>query len=169
MIETKALCSDDWPLFRDLRLAALAESPNAFGSKLADWQGAGDQEHRWRARLGIPGSLNLIAYRDGQAAGMASGVPVEGGPELIIELISLWVSPAGRGHGVADRLLEEIERWAVKRGARTICLAVRPSNSQAIRLYERQGFGDIGCKGDHVPEEGTHEMLMAKAIAASSD
>lgn len=52
------LTPDDWPIWRELRLAALAEAPQAFGSRLADWQGEGDREERWRDRLSIPGSCN---------------------------------------------------------------------------------------------------------------
>lgn len=47
-------------------------------------------EERWRARLSISGSYNVVAVLDGQLAGMASGVPtVEGG---VGELISMWQS-----------------------------------------------------------------------------
>ena len=69
MIELRVLTPDDWRAWRRLRLAALAEAPYAFGSRLADWQGDGDREERWRARLGIPGSFNVIAVLDGEPAG----------------------------------------------------------------------------------------------------
>src|SRR5439155_1526489 len=46
-IELRTVRPDDWTIWRDLRLAALAEAPYAFGSTLAQWQ---DQaEERWRA------------------------------------------------------------------------------------------------------------------------
>ena len=65
MIELRVLTPDDWRTWRRLRLAALAEAPYAFGSRLADWQGDGDREERWRARLGIPGSFNVVAVLGG--------------------------------------------------------------------------------------------------------
>ena len=50
-IAIKVLEVEGWRAWRELRLEALAEAPNAFGSTLAEWQGAGDTEQRWRARL----------------------------------------------------------------------------------------------------------------------
>jgi hypothetical protein len=75
VIELRVLTPDDWPAWRELRLAALAEAPHAFGSRLADWQGDGDREQRWRDRLGIPGSYNVIAVLDGRPAWPAAFRP----------------------------------------------------------------------------------------------
>ena len=107
MIELRVLTPDDWRAWRQLRLAALAEAPYAFSSRLADWQGDGDREERWRARLEIAGSYNVVAVLDGEPAGMASGVPAGEG---VAELISMWVSPAARGHGVGDHLVQAVAR-----------------------------------------------------------
>jgi hypothetical protein len=38
VIELRFLTPDDWSVWRSLRLSALAESPGAFGSRLADWR-----------------------------------------------------------------------------------------------------------------------------------
>lgn len=46
MIELIAITSDDWQLWRSLRLRALEEAPHAFGSRRADWKDA--DEARWR-------------------------------------------------------------------------------------------------------------------------
>ncbi|MFF7456891.1 GNAT family N-acetyltransferase [Kitasatospora sp. NPDC008115] len=160
MIELRELTSGDWPLFRELRLAALAEAPYAFGSTLADWQGEGDREERWRSRLEIPGALDLVALVDGVPAAMATGVPADG----YAELISMWVGPAARGRGVGARLIEEIERWAAGQGLPALRLAVMPHNAHAIALYERAGYTDTGEPGDLLPDGVSREVVMAKPL-----
>ena len=72
MAELKTLTPDDWTIWRELRLEALREAPEAFGSRLSDWQGDGDREERWRQRLtAVP--LNVVAIDNGQSVGMISG------------------------------------------------------------------------------------------------
>jgi ribosomal protein S18 acetylase RimI-like enzyme len=164
MLELRTLEPDDWPVWRELRLAALAEAPDAFGSTLADWTGAGDREERWRARLEIPGARDVVAVLDGHPVGMVTGVPAEEGASA--ELISMWVSPVARGRGVGDLLIGAVERWAAQRHARTLRLSVMPDNGQAIALYERHGFADIGELGDLLPDGVRRERVMAKSLGA---
>ncbi|MER5642141.1 GNAT family N-acetyltransferase [Kitasatospora sp. NPDC002227] len=165
MLELRTLTSDDWPLWREVRLAALGEAPYAFGSTLAQWQGAGDREERWRARLSIPGAHDLLALLDGVAVGMASGVPGEGAADA--ELISMWVAPAARGRGVGDHLIRAVERWAVERGATVLRLSVMPDNRMATALYGRHGFTDTGEPGELLADGSGRERVMAKRLAAA--
>src|SRR5580698_9801114 len=99
MIEVVRLKSDNWRMWRDLRLAALAEAPEAFASTLAEWSGAGDTEQRWRARLEDV-DLNLVVMCDGEATGMVSATAPEGDRSAV--LMSMWVAPASRGRGIGD-------------------------------------------------------------------
>ncbi|WP_028652093.1 GNAT family N-acetyltransferase [Nocardioides halotolerans] len=161
MLELRILTPDDWPTWRELRLAALADAPAAFGSTLAEWQGAGDTEERWRSRLSIPGARDVVAVLDGAPVGMVSGVP--GRDDESAELISMWVSPSARGHGVGDRLVQAVEDWAADRGAARLRLSVMPDNDAARALYERNGFADTGEPGDQRPD-GTFERLMVKTL-----
>lgn len=163
MIELRVLSTDDWPLWRELRLDALAEAPYAFGSQLADWQGPADREERWRARLALPDSYNLVAVLDGQPVGMASGVP--GDEPGIAELISMWVSPVARGRGVGDRLMAEVERWARTTGARELLLSVAEGNPAATALYERSGFAATGAVAGLMPDGVRREFVMAKKLS----
>ncbi|MEU5208690.1 GNAT family N-acetyltransferase [Streptomyces sp. NPDC020742] len=162
MIELQVLTADDWRTWRTLRLAALAEAPYAFGSTLADWQGAGDREERWRGRLALPGSHNLLALLDGEPAGMVSGVP--GPRDGVVELISLWVGTAARGRGVGDRLVEAVLAWAEQARAQAVRLAVTPVNTHATALYRRHGFTDTDELGEVLPD-GSRERVMERRLS----
>jgi ribosomal protein S18 acetylase RimI-like enzyme len=142
VIEVVKVSPDSWRMWRELRLAALAEAPSAFGSTLAEWSGAGDTEQRWRARLEDV-ALNLVVMCDGEAAGMVSAAaPGDGRPA---ELMSLWVAPSGRGRGVGDEAIRQVLTWVRETFAATaVELSVKIDNNHAIRLYERHGFIDAG-------------------------
>lgn len=162
MIELQVLTADDWTVWRALRIAALTDAPDAFGSRLADWQGEGDREERWRGRLSIPGSRNLAAVLDGKPVGMVSAVP---GPRSgVVKLISMWVSKEARGRGVGDHLMRAVEQWARQTRAATLQLAVMPGNEQAIALYQRHGFRDAGPTDEALPD-GRTEHLMVKDLS----
>ena len=61
-VDIEPIAPGDWQEFREVRLASLADAPDAFGSTYADWVGAA--EERWRARLtDVP--LTLVARRAG--------------------------------------------------------------------------------------------------------
>ena len=150
------LTPDDWLLWRSLRLQALTEAPYAFGSKLAEWQGVGDQEARWRERLASV-SLNLIAVLNDCPLGMVSATqPDQSGNA---ELISLWVSPAGRGFGVGDALIEAVVQWAMKQEVRRISLDVTDGNQHATRLYLRHGFVQTGLAPFSPPEQPEYRLV----------
>jgi ribosomal protein S18 acetylase RimI-like enzyme len=144
-------------VWRKLRLDALGEAPGAFSSTLAQWQGEGNTEARWRARLSTV-ALNVVADLDGGAAGMVSATaPDRNGT---VELISMWVAPFARGRGVGDVLIAAVIEWARQRRAARVSLAVVESNEHAVALYRRHGFADIGaidCTGSGVSER---EMVV---------
>jgi ribosomal protein S18 acetylase RimI-like enzyme len=165
VVELRVLTADDWTIWRELRLAALAEAPDAFGSRLADWQREGDREERWRARLNIPGSHNVVAVVDGQPAGMASGVPTA--DDGVVELISMWVSPPARGRGIGDLLVRAVEQWARDIGAQVVRLAVASDNQPASALYQRNGFSHTGELGDLMPDGVRREYVLAKVLPSA--
>ena len=139
MIAIRQVGAERWRDWRALRLDALAQAPDAYHSKLADWQGEGDAAQRWRDRLSSR-PLNLIAELEGVAAGMASGV--REGEDA--ELISMWVEPFARGRGVGDALVDAVLGWADAAGAARTVLCVMEANHHAAALYRRHGFVDAG-------------------------
>ncbi len=159
MISVKRLTVDDWRDWRDLRQEALREAPYAFGSTLADWQGAGDTEERWRARLsGV--EFNAIALLDGARAGMVSGSSEGEHPELI----SMWVVPSARGRGVGDALIVSVIDWARAAKFSKLVLSVMESNDHAAALYRRNGFEDQG-PADTTDTGGPAERWMAVGLS----
>ena len=140
MIAIVELGPQDWQVWRRVRLAALRDAPEAFGSTYAEWEHA--DEARWRARLTqVP--LHALASVDGVPAGVVS---VTGpGPVGTVELISMWVAPSSRGHGVGGALVGCAVEWARRHSpGAPIALQVRRRNAQAIALYERHGFVVVG-------------------------
>lgn len=158
----RQVTADDWAVWRDVRLAALADAPYAFNSRLADWNDGG--EERWRARLTLPGSYNLVAFADGRPVGVVRGVPHDDGSS---ELHSMWVSPEVRGRGVGDRLMSAVEEWATRSGYTTLKLAVFPDNAAAIALYLRHGYVDAGERGGLLRDGVTRELVLAKPLRAA--
>ncbi|MET0189657.1 MAG: GNAT family N-acetyltransferase [Pseudonocardia sediminis] len=160
MIVLRALTVDDWEQWRDLRLASLADAPEAFHSKLSDWVGA--TEPQWRERLDTPGRC-IVADLDGRPAGMVCGMP----PDAvgISDLLSLWVAPFARGHGVGDALVGAVVDWANEQGAFRVALHVVEGNDVASGLYRRHGFIDHGRVTGVA--DGMVERRMERVIAVS--
>lgn len=129
---------DDWATVRELRLAALADSPSAFGSTLSREREF--EESRWRSW--VSSAAVFVAIGDGVPCGMAVGVPGEIGEERM--LVAVWVQPQWRGRGSAGLLLESVEQWARGEGARRVRLWLTRGNGAARRLYARRGYVDTG-------------------------
>ncbi|WOF21488.1 GNAT family N-acetyltransferase [Microbacterium betulae] len=164
-MELQTLDAAGWRVWRALRLRALTEDPDAFGSRLASWTGDGDREDRWRATFAIPGSVHLVARVHGEPCGMVRGIWAD--HVDAIELVSLWVAPDVRGRGVATALIDAIEQWAAER-AGVLLLSVAPANVRAIRLYESLGFAASRWTGDLLPDGVTREIVMAKSLGDAS-
>ena len=148
------LTIEEWRRWREIRLRALADAPAAFSTTLAEWSGAADSEERWRSRLEHV-ALHVLWLAHGEAVGMISATePTDGA----VSLLSLWVDPAHRGHGVGEGLVEFVRQWAITCGADRVALEVRDDNVAAIRRYERSGFRVVGTPSklgdrDDVPME----------------
>lgn len=150
-LRVERLTADGWRTWRALRLAALADAPDAFLSRLADWQGDNDTEARWRARIESPGSVCLVC-RDGVVpVGMVSADPDRDG-RPVTWLLSLWVVPDARGSGVVEALVESVAAIARERRHHQVLLEVNETNARAAAAYRRLGFVPTG----EVREVGGH-------------
>jgi GNAT superfamily N-acetyltransferase len=146
----------DWAAFREVRLAALRDVPEAFGSTAADADRLSDDE--WRRRLGD--RAVFLAEVGSQGVGLAAGIQADESEDA--ELISMWVAPAWRGHGVGARLVEAVLGWAAGEGFRGVRLWVADGNAPAERRYARHGFSRTGAvqrMGAAAPERVEFEMF----------
>jgi ribosomal protein S18 acetylase RimI-like enzyme len=125
--------AEQWP--DDLRMVQVDQ---AFREELA--QAAADSD-----------CCLLVAEMDGgQLAGTASGRihprPDQGtqrfdGP--LAHLGDLVVTRDHRRRGIGTLLLNQLEQWALQRGASTITLSVHAQNHAALALYQNQGFRSV--------------------------
>lgn len=69
MIEVREITVDDWEVLRDVRLAALAEAPQAFGSTHAGE--AAFTEEQWRGRI-TERSVTFFAHAPGALGRLVS-------------------------------------------------------------------------------------------------
>lgn len=131
----------DWEQVRAIRLAALAESPSAFGSTLAKEREYDEDDWRDWCR----DTATFLARQGGTAVGIAAGI--DGASQDERTLIAMWLHPAHRGAGTSTALLDAVQEWALRDGATTLMLWVTRGNRAATRLYRRAGFVETGaCK-----------------------
>jgi GNAT superfamily N-acetyltransferase len=135
----------DAGVLREVRLAALADAPEAFWRTLDEELARPMADWRERARLGAVGDVDVtfLAARDGAVVGSVSAYTPSAAPELR-ELAAMWVAPAARGTGAADALIAAVVGWARSAGAGGVRLWVVPTNGPARRVYARHGFVVIG-------------------------
>ena len=127
---------DDWRTLKEVRLAALLDTPDAFG--LSHASAAAYSEAQWRERAAQrTAGQYLLAFVDGAAAGMA-GHFISDSAEF--NLIAMWVRPQYRGREIAAGLVDTVKARAVSGGHGRVVLDVSPDNGRAACFYLKQGF-----------------------------
>jgi ribosomal protein S18 acetylase RimI-like enzyme len=152
----------DVALYRDIRLEALRNSPEAFGSA---FEAENAQPLSWFAdRLGT--STVFGAFLEAMLVGMA-GFAIQQGPKRAHKgmLWGMYVRPAARQAGVGRRLVEAVCDLA-RRHVELIQLTVVRDNQRARALYASLGFVDYGLEIHALKQGGRYydEALMAKNL-----
>jgi GNAT superfamily N-acetyltransferase len=148
----------DWRTWRDVRLAALSDSPRAFASSLTKEQSYAESE--WRDWLAPARGLKAVV--EGGAGLVGAWVPGDRHPA--VELYSMWVDPRWRGRGVGDLLVQEVLTWGDENGHPRVDLWVAEGNGAAERLYERHGFRMTGERQPHPGYAGVLERVMTREL-----
>jgi GNAT superfamily N-acetyltransferase len=131
----RVLEESDWPLYRQVRLAALRESPQSFTATLADEEDR--EEQFWRDRM--VRSQRLLAERDHKPQGIVSIGPYGPDPSSG-EIFGLYVFPEARGSGVSWALVEAAQALAIQDGYRQLYYWVGTDNPRALGFAENFGF-----------------------------
>jgi RimJ/RimL family protein N-acetyltransferase len=130
----------EWVILREMRLAALRESPETFLSSHSEESAF--EERKWRAEF-VRGEWT-IEIRNDKPIALVGVTREQGTPPDECYLEYMWVSPGFRRRGVATDLIKNVLRRLLNRGFVTIWLWILDGNEPARRLYEKFGFTSTG-------------------------
>ena len=168
MIEVRHIRSDEGLLLRALRLRALADSPMAYGSTLAEEQSYSEVIWHERAANGAAGreAVTIVADDSGRLVGIATGLAPgaetqhKSGPIIV----GVFVDSSARRQGVGIPLIEEIVAWAQARGSTRLDVWITSGNEPAIALYRRCGFEPTGATRPNAHTPTLVEFEMARKL-----
>lgn len=161
-IQIRRLLSADAPLFREIRLEALQQAPEAFGSTFEHERSQSlAQFEAVLAKADVFG-----AFRATELLGMA-GYRTQDGPKRAHKgyLWGMYVRANARGTGVAKPLVEAVLAHA-RQHVELVQLTVVAENETAQRLYRSCGFVAYGHEVHALKQDGRYydEVLMTVAL-----
>jgi ribosomal-protein-alanine N-acetyltransferase len=130
-----------------------------------------------RASFSMPWSRGAFLYEIEQNQVARCWVGRDDG--RIVGYICLWevadelhvtnvaVHPDARRRGIARALLESVFARARVVGSRIVILEVRPSNTEAIPLYESFGFRVVGRRRGYYYDTGEDALVMEALVGSS--
>lgn len=176
----RRISREDWPQLRELRLAALRDTPLGFLESYDVAYRHGDDEWRFRADRGTWGgrSTTFVAEAaDGTWVGMMGAFVDEAGEPLattesrVATVVAVFVRPGWRGreHAVAVSLLAAVERWARDEAAvGGLRLQVHEDNARALAFYRRMGFVETGDREPYELDPTRSELEMVRPLSATA-
>ena len=157
-MEIQRLTVEEGPRLGAIRLHALRDAPDAYGTTL-------EESEMWPPEVWskqISDTAVFVAIDRDSDVGFVRGVPYEGAKDTA-RLSSLWVEPADRGTGVAASLIDSVVEWARSKGYVALLLGVCDDNAEAIALYTRKGFepnGEVGALPPPREHLRTHHRIL---------
>lgn len=151
--------TSDAMALRDIRLEALADSPEAFGDtyeRCVAWD-----DEQW-TRCAEEWNFYL-AERGGRVVGMARGEVHDERPNTRW-LFAMYVSPQARGTTVARELVDAVGAWALAEGVDALHLYVSSSMSRAKAFYAKCGFAPTGHSVSGGPEDPREFLEMRRPL-----
>lgn len=171
-ISVRLLDENEWSVYREVRLRALRESPEAFVATVDEEEEF--SEELWRERMNR--SRRLLAERDGEVLGVTSLGTHEVDERGVGELFGLWVAPEYRATGVARRLLEAAAGQARADDLAHLIYWVGTDNGRAVAFASSFGFRPTDSRrpvtltstDPDVGEEDAEEMAMVLPLSSAS-
>ena len=139
-VTIRTIEAEEWPLWRDLRLLALADSPDAFRSTLEE---ESKQSDAWwaeviAATVAHPrGDLWAAWVEDAPVGMLFARVDEE---YTMLDIGAMWVAPEMRRNAVGSGLIQACVERGRALGASAASLWATEENRGAVAFYERQGF-----------------------------
>ncbi|WP_235579829.1 GNAT family N-acetyltransferase [Ramlibacter sp. Leaf400] len=153
MLEIVPLTPADAAEYRELRLRALRDHPEAFTS-------SHEEESQQplevaRERLTSDHTSFWGAWRHRELCGMV-GLLREPRPKNRHKatVVAMYVAPEARGHDAGRRLLQALVAQARQEGLASLVLTVTEGNDEAQRLYAAAGFRSFGVEPRAVRIDG---------------
>lgn len=85
-----------------------------------------------------------------------------------LHITNIAVDPRHRRRGIARTLLRGVLEDARHRQLRLVVLEVRPSNREALTLYESFGFRVVGRRRGYYYDTGEDALVMEALLAAAT-
>ena len=159
-ITVTELSPADWARLRDLRLAALSDSPAILAVKLDEEQNF--TEEQWRETF--KKLSYVVATIDGKDVAMINIENLVGDFGAACWLGGLWSNPKYRGSGAVRAIFNYMDSVASKRGWMVQGLGVMESNTSAISVFEKYGFTKRGDQVESRGKPGNYYFRMIKSL-----
>ena len=142
MIDVRQIRGGEWERLREIRLEALADTPSAFATTLAEAEAFPDSLWQERAIAGAADvdQITVLAVSGERTIGMTVALGRPNSDHLVVPIVSVYVTPSERRKGVAERLLSVAEEWVRDQGGSHTSLWVEEENLPARRFYESIGY-----------------------------
>ncbi len=157
-LRVEPVTTDTWRPYRDVRLAALLDSPRAFWTTWAEAAERSDED--WQAFV-ADGPMVWLAWDGDRPVGTVGLWHADDQPDEEVHLIGMWVVSDARGSGAANALVDAALARAAADGRRRVTLDVARENTRACRFYLRRGFALTGETGTMPWDPSCDEVRMA--------
>ena len=158
-VEIRKLKVSDWGLYKAIRIDALLDSPEAFGSSY-EIESAYD-DHKWQDILGA--SSIFVAFQDKIPACLVGSFSKTETPTECY-LFSLWVNPTYRNQKIGKKLIEYLISWSKSQDATKIVAGYSDENIDSFGFYSKLGFVRTGEKKPLARDANIFEYIIQLEI-----